>query len=102
MPLGVPGAGPLPDVAGHVVQAIAVGWEGADRRSPRETVRRGVLPRELAVPPVGQPAAIGPDLVPPRVPRPVETTPGCVLPLRLGRQVLPGPGGIGGGVLVRH
>ena len=29
---GIPILGPLPDVAGHVEQAVTVGWEGPDGR----------------------------------------------------------------------
>src|SRR6056297_1207833 len=46
MPIGVPVAGPLPDIAGHVVEAVAVGREGADRRASGVAVGGGVLVRE--------------------------------------------------------
>src|SRR5262245_37202231 len=42
--------GPFPDVAGDVVQAVAVGREGAHRRRALELVQQQVLPGELALP----------------------------------------------------
>src|SRR3954452_14133230 len=44
---------PFPHVAGHVVEAEAVGWEGAGGRRPLKPVDQQVLPRELALPRVG-------------------------------------------------
>src|SRR5262249_12589955 len=48
----IPVAAPLPDVAGHVVQAVAVGREGLHRRGALVAVPGGVLPRELPLPAV--------------------------------------------------
>ena len=50
----VPVGRPLPDVAGHVVEAEAVGREGADRRRRRRSPSSGP-PGEVAVPVVRQP-----------------------------------------------
>src|SRR5262245_60907616 len=41
----VPVAGPLPDIAGHVVEAVAVGRKGLHRRGAGKAVLRGVLHR---------------------------------------------------------
>src|SRR4051794_21131485 len=49
----VPVGRPLPHVADHVVQPVAVGWERAHRRRSLIAVLLQVLPRELALPGVG-------------------------------------------------
>ena len=46
----VPVGRPLPDVPGHVVEAVAVRREAPDRRGPLVAVELQVLPRELALP----------------------------------------------------
>ena len=101
--LGVRGrvevARPLPDVAGHVEQAVAVGRERLDRRRALVAVGQQVLPRELALPGVGHHPALGRELVAPGVDRAVEAAARGELPLGLGRQRLAGPGGVGGRVL---
>ena len=54
----VPIGTPLPDVAGHVGQPIAVGRERADRCRRAVAVFRGVLVRESSLPDVGHPLAV--------------------------------------------
>src|SRR6476660_1556514 len=44
---------PLPDIAEHVVDAIAVGGKGADRRGARKPVFPRILVGEIALPGVG-------------------------------------------------
>ena len=61
----VPVGGPLPDVAGHVVEAVAVGRKRADRRRPLVAVLEQVLPGELALPGVGHRLAARRELVAP-------------------------------------
>src|ERR1700733_15047831 len=39
-------AAPLPDVSGHVVEAIAVGWKRLHRRGPDKSIFRGVSHRK--------------------------------------------------------
>src|SRR4051812_36024673 len=46
----IPVAAPLPDVAGHVVQAIAVWRKRLDGRGAHVAVGRRVLVRKLALP----------------------------------------------------
>src|SRR4029453_15243966 len=94
----VPVAGPLPDVADHVEQAVAVGREPAHRGRPCIAVQLQVLDRELALPGVGHPAAVRVELVAPGELRPLQPTAAGQLPLGLGGQVLAGPGGVGGHV----
>src|SRR4029079_3637717 len=83
---------PLPDVAGHVEEAVAVRRKRADRRCASEAVELEVLPGELALPRVGHHPAVGRELVAPGIDGPLEAAPGSELPLGLGRQVLAGPG----------
>ena len=55
MAVGVPVGGPIPDIAGHVVQAVPVRREGSDRSC--RAVAEVRSPREIAVPEVGEPGA---------------------------------------------
>src|SRR5207249_671224 len=91
----IPVVAPLPDVAGHVVQAEAVGRVGADRGGAGVAVVGGVAAGEGALEGVGHPLAAGSGLVAPVVGLAVEPAAGGVLPLRLGRQALAGPLGVG-------
>src|SRR3954471_12144741 len=92
--------GPLPDVAGDVVEPVAVGREPPDRRGALEAVRAQVFPWESAEPAVGHDPASGFRVLAPGVRGLVEPPAGGVLPLGLGRQPTAGPGGVGGRVLV--
>ena len=85
---------PLPDVAGHVEQAVAVGREGLDRRGALVPIGPQVLPRELALPGVGHHPALGRELVAPGVDGAVQPAAGGELPLGFGRQRLAGPRGV--------
>ena len=89
---------PLPHVAGHVVQAVAVGGVRADRRG--RAVAVVVTPREVAVPVVRQPLARSLGFVAPHERRAVESAARSPLPLRLGRQRLARPRRVRLGVLV--
>src|SRR5262249_30713166 len=87
----VPVVAPLPDVAGHVVQAVAVGREGLHRRGALVTVPGGVLPGELPLPAVALRFRLRESLVAPDVGPAVQAAAGGELPLRLGGQPLPRP-----------
>src|SRR5262245_23996446 len=54
----VPIRGPLPHVAGHIVEPITVRWKRSHRRSSPETVFFKVLPGEFALPRVSHVLAI--------------------------------------------
>ena len=98
---GPPVVGPLPDVAGHVVETEPVGREAADRRGAGVAALLGAAPREVGpVPGVGHDPAIRTGLVAPGERRTVEAAAGGVLPLGLGGQVEARPVGEGPGVLV--
>src|ERR1700675_5183600 len=53
---------PLPDIADHVVHAIAIGRERGHRRRAIEAVLAAVLVREIALPGVGHVPAAGREL----------------------------------------
>src|SRR5204863_5533929 len=97
----VPIRRPFPDVAGHVVEAVAVRRERADRRGPLEAVLEQVLPRELALPEVRVRLAARRELVAPAILRAVEAAARGELPLGFARQLLAGPPRVGLRVLER-
>src|SRR6187431_2800999 len=55
--------GPLPDIAGHVEQAVAIRREGPDRRGALVLVQEQVLPWEIALPGVRHHAVARRELV---------------------------------------
>src|SRR5262249_30176288 len=67
--VAVPVSAPLPDVAGHVVEAKIVGRVAGDRRRPFPAVLLGVLGGEAPLPGVGHPLPAGAEFVPPDVGR---------------------------------
>src|SRR5262249_5722570 len=101
--------GPFPDVAEHVVQAITVGLEAADRRGAHLAILAvvhgpaGELIPGRAVGDVGELAGTRRVLAP--IARRRHAGPRGVLPFRLGRQAVafaglaPEPGDVGGGVV---
>ncbi len=95
-----PVARPLPDVAAHVVEPVAVRGEAADGRRALEAVLLQVLPGELALPGVRHRRAAGRVLVAPGERRSVEAAARGELPLGLGREFLPRPRRVCLGVLV--
>ena len=98
----VPVGRPFPDVADHVVDAVAVGREGAHRRGPRPAVGAQVLVGKVALPGVGHMPAVRRELVAPGEVRAVQPAARGEFPFRFGRQFLAGPPGVGLGVLERH
>src|SRR5262249_59061911 len=61
----IPVRGPLPDIADHVVEAVAVGREGAHRGGAFVAVLAQVLPGELALPGVCHRLAVRLESIPP-------------------------------------
>src|SRR5690606_22035059 len=51
--IAVPVSRPLPDVARHVVEPVAVRREASDRRSAHPAIQLAVPPGELALPRIG-------------------------------------------------
>ena len=95
-----PVARPLPDVAAHVVEPVAVRGEAADGRSALEAVLLHVLPGELALPDVRHRRAAGRVLIAPCERGSVQSAARRELPLGLRRKLLPRPLRVGLGVLV--
>src|SRR4029453_19374117 len=91
----VPVGRPLPDVAAHLEQAVAVGRKGLGRRGVLPPVEHLVVQGELALPHVGHVAAARRELVAPGVLGALQPAAGRPLPLGLAGQVLAGPGGVG-------
>src|SRR6266508_2825498 len=95
----IPIARPLPDIADHVVEAIAVRLEAADRRGPGVTVFVRIVDGEDALPAVGDRLALGVEGARPVV-LALATAARSEFPLRLGRELTPAPARIGEGILV--
>ena len=87
----VPGRRPLPDVADHVEQPVAVGSGGFHRRRADPAVGAEVLEREAALPGVGRSADRPGDLLPPREGGRVQPAAAALLELDLGGQRLACP-----------
>src|SRR3954471_4307702 len=99
----VPIAGPLPDVAGHVVQPIAVRRIPRDRRGLDIAVvcRVRVSHRKPALVGVGHPLAGGAELIAPDERLAAQTAACRELPLCFGRQPFARPRGIRARIVVR-
>ena len=97
----IPVGRPLPHVADHVVDAVAVRWERRHRRGSFVAVERKILVRKTALPGVGHVLAAGRELVTPRKLGAVKTATRGELPFRFRRQLLSDPPGIGFGIAVR-
>ncbi len=89
MAIDVPVGRPLPDVAGHVEETVAVRWKGPDLGGG--AVAGLGSPRKVAVPVVGEPLPRCFRMVAPGVRGAVKPTPGGELPFGLGRQGLAFP-----------
>src|SRR5262245_31452679 len=63
----VPIAAPLPDVAGHVVQAVAICRKGANRGSTCKSIFAGVADRERSLPRICHVPPAGPKVITPDV-----------------------------------
>src|SRR6266478_7034080 len=95
MLLRIPIGRPFPDIADHVVQAVAVGWKRGDGRRAFEAVGRKILKREITLPGVRHMLAARKLLVTPGEIRAIKPTARGKFPFGLGRQFLAGPFGIG-------
>src|SRR6202008_390535 len=95
-----PVGSPLPDVADHVIQPIAVRRIRPDGRGTRVAIGASIFVRELALPGVGHVALLRRELTAPGVFGAFEPAAGGELPLCLARQLLAGPPGVGLGIAV--
>ena len=98
MAVGVPVGGPVPDVAGHVVEAVPVRREGSDRSCRAIAAVRS--PREIAVPEVGEPGVDGFRLITPGEDRLIQPATCRRFPLSLARQAPASPVRVRLGILV--
>src|SRR5436309_3272325 len=87
----IPITDPLPHVAGHVVQPVPVGRKPRHRPDAREPVLARVVVGKMPLVGVRHPLAPWLERVAPRIELPGETAARRELPLRFGRQALPGP-----------
>src|SRR5262245_2323088 len=95
----VPVGSPFPHVARHVIETVAVCWEGADRRGPLKPVAQQILPGKLALPGVRHQLTAGSKLVSPSELRALQASTRGELPLGFGRQLFPCPLRIGFSIL---
>jgi hypothetical protein len=94
--LGRPPVGrPFPDIADHVVDAVAVRRKSHHRRGAIEAVLALILVGEIALPGIGHVLATGRELVAPGEIGAVEAAARRKFPLGLGRQILVRPFGVG-------
>lgn len=83
--------GPLPDIAAHLVKAVAIRRVGADWRRAQETVLQRNAMRKLALPDVAGPGIARTDLVAPGVKGSFKAAAGGSFPLQLRRQACARP-----------
>ena len=95
----VPVRRPLPDIARHVPESIAIGGEAAHRSGAGEAIVSGVADGKLPLPGVGQAGA--PGVAPAEGPIP-QAAPGGELPLGLAGEGGAGPGRVGLRIRQRH
>ena len=87
----VPVARPLPDVPGHVVEAVAVRSELRHRPGARVSILASISIREVPLKRVGHLVTARRELVAPRIEFTAQPTSSGELPLRFGRQAFAGP-----------
>src|SRR6516165_4534740 len=86
----IPVGGPLPDVSGHVVEAVAVWREGLYGRKANVSVVASVLVREVALMRVGHPLSARAEIVAPDIRLAREAATGGELPLCFRREAFSG------------
>ena len=97
----VPVGDPFPDIAGHVVQAIRVGFEAAHRRRAGIAIGSGVAGWEDTLPDVGEPAvaaAVIGLVAAPDVGQTIDAPTCRAFPFSLGGQAFAGPAAVGVGI----
>src|SRR5215470_13452476 len=99
MTRAIPVARPLPDIADHVVEAVAVRLEAADRCGAGVAVLVRIVDGEDALPGVGDRLALGIERARPVV-LAVATAARGKFPLRFGRKLASAPARIGQRILV--
>src|SRR6266699_3962272 len=98
----IPIGAPLPDVACHIIKAVAVMRERGHWRGSSETVFQGVLCREAALPDVGLPFAAGLLVLAPNVGLSLQAAARGEFPFRFGWQPLALPVAISYSIVPGH
>ena len=98
----IPVGGPLPGVAGHVVEAITIRREGFDRGEGWEAILGGVLRGKFPLPDIHHPLSAGFHFITPDILFPGQATAGGKFPLRFRGKTFPGPLGVSRGILPVH
>ena len=80
-----PISGPLPDVADHVVNAVAVRRKRRHRRGTIEPVLAAIFVREISLPGIRHMSPAGREFFTPGELGAIKTTPGGIFPFGLGR-----------------
>src|ERR1700733_15063578 len=93
--LRIPVRRPFPDIADHVVQAVAVRRECGDWGCALETVFAKILARKFALPSIGHMLAARRELIAPGKLSAVQSAARGKFPFSFGRQFLAGPRGVG-------
>src|SRR5882757_3423165 len=100
--LRVPVAGPFPDVANHVVNAVAVRRKRGNRRRALEAVVVQILSGKFALPCVGLVLAAGHEFLAPGILRAVQPATRSELPFCFGRQIFANPTRVSDRIRERH
>ena len=82
---------PLPDVAAHFIETIAIGGVGFDRSKTMKAILGGVTIGEIALPDVALPFSAGLHFRTPDISLLFKPSTCGVFPLRFGGQTFPGP-----------
>src|SRR6266571_1951339 len=88
---GPPIGGPLPDIADHVVDAVAVGRKRHHRRGTIETIFAAVFVREISLPGIGAMLSAGRKIIAPSEFGAIEAAARGELPFRFSRQIFARP-----------
>src|SRR5271166_1710309 len=94
----IPVAAPLPDVASHVVEAVAIRGKRFHWRDTREAILAGILDREYSLVGVRHEFAARLELITPRIELPAQASARSKLPLGFRRQSLARPLRVGRGI----
>src|SRR6266566_8510080 len=100
MMLLVPVRRPFPYIASHIIQPIAIRWEGAHGRRPFIVIFHQVLPGKLSLPGIGHQLATRSKFIPPGIGGTLYSPARSTFPLRLGRQLFPCPCRVRQGIFI--
>ena len=92
----------FPNIPGHVVEAVLIGWVGFDGCGAFEAIATSVLVGEFSGEDIGEPFLVGLGFGPPNVVEAFLPTARREFPLGFGRETFVGPFTVGPGVLPGH